>query len=215
VSSTRRYSSALREERRVRTRARVVAAAAESFLTVGYRATTVAAIASAAEVSQQTVYNLVGGKPELLKVVYDQALAADDKPVAIIDRSEADAVRSAPTAVEALDRYAHLIRVLHERSLVLAGLIYAQARAGEAGIAELVDLIESEKLAGSHTLVEIAESFGPLGGSIGRAQARDVAWLLISVDNAERLVHGRGWSWDAYEKWLAASLVFALLGSQP
>ena len=214
MSATRRYSSALREDQMAMGRARVLDAAAELFLGVGYRKTTLAAIASAAGVSQQTVYNLVGGKAALLKAVYDRTLAADDESVAIVDRPDAGGVRAAPTAAEALRRYANLVRVLHERSLTLAGLVYAQAHTGEPEVAGLVSLIEAEKLAGSQLLVEIVEGYGPLGDGVTPEQARDVAWTLISTDIAERLVRNRGWSWDAYETWLGSALVASLLGPQ-
>jgi AcrR family transcriptional regulator len=58
--------SGLRERNRARMRSRVVAAAARLFAEHGYEHTTVAAIAEAAEVSEQTVYNHFPSKQELV-----------------------------------------------------------------------------------------------------------------------------------------------------
>jgi AcrR family transcriptional regulator len=43
-------------------------------------------VARRAGVSTQTVYNAVGGKPALLRAVYDVTLAGDDHPVPIAER---------------------------------------------------------------------------------------------------------------------------------
>ena len=63
----RPYDSGRRRARSAETRQRIIDAARELVLDVGYRATTVAAIAAKAEVNVDTVYQLVGRKPVLLR----------------------------------------------------------------------------------------------------------------------------------------------------
>ena len=79
----RRYSAALRTEQMALTRGRVLEVAGRMFVEQGYLGTTLNGIAKTAGVSVQTIYNTVGGKSALLKVVYDVTLAGDDEPVQI------------------------------------------------------------------------------------------------------------------------------------
>jgi AcrR family transcriptional regulator len=78
----------LRADRARRTHQALVAAAAELFASAGYAATTIDAIAQRAGVGRATVFTSVpGGKPQLLKEARDQAIAGDDEPVPIPQRS--------------------------------------------------------------------------------------------------------------------------------
>ena len=84
----RRYSTVLRAEQTALTRRRILDASGRLLVERGYHGTTLNGVADAAEVSVQTVYNVVGGKAALLKAVYDVTLAGDDEPVPIIERPE-------------------------------------------------------------------------------------------------------------------------------
>src|SRR5215467_15197503 len=84
----RRYVSEVRDEQARRTRRTIVTAARELFLTQGYAATTIDAIAEAAHVSRKTVFNAVGGKAVLLKLALDWALVGDDEPVPMAERPD-------------------------------------------------------------------------------------------------------------------------------
>ena len=86
MAERRRYSTTLRSEQTALTRRRILDAAGTLFAANGYLGTTVAAVAAAADVSVQTVYNVVGNKAALLKNVYDVTIAGDDEPISIADR---------------------------------------------------------------------------------------------------------------------------------
>ncbi len=76
-----------REAAARRTRAAVVQAAGALFVEQGYAATTVADIAVRAGVARPTIFTSVpGGKPQLLKLARDHALAGDDEPVPVPQR---------------------------------------------------------------------------------------------------------------------------------
>src|SRR5258705_12407321 len=64
------YDSRLRLERADATRLAIAAAAGRLFAEHGYAATSIEEIAAAAGVGRATVFNSVGGKPELLKEAY-------------------------------------------------------------------------------------------------------------------------------------------------
>jgi AcrR family transcriptional regulator len=70
-TSRRTYNSPLRADQAQQTRRRVLESARRLFVENGYAATTVAAVASAAGVSPETVYQSVGGKRGLLEGVME------------------------------------------------------------------------------------------------------------------------------------------------
>src|SRR5690349_24919447 len=127
----RRYSTELRAEQTAVAKRLILASAGRLFIEKGYLGTTLAAVAAAAGVSVQTVYNVVGGKPALLKAVYDVVLAGDDAPVPIGERPEFRAVVEAESGRECLARYSALGRALGERVTPLLTVLLAQAAAGD------------------------------------------------------------------------------------
>src|SRR6476660_5632900 len=87
VKSGRRYDSSGRLRAAERTRTRVLDMARERFLANGYAATTVAAIATAAGVSVETIYKSYGGKAGLVRLLRDAALRGSG-PVPAEQRSD-------------------------------------------------------------------------------------------------------------------------------
>jgi AcrR family transcriptional regulator len=212
VGQARRYSTALRTEQTALTRRRILDAAGRLFVERGYLGTTLGAVAQAAEVSVQTVYNVVGGKAALLKAVYDVTLAGDDEPVPMARRPAFRAVGDAPTARACLVAYAHLGRELSERLLPLVTVLLAQAAAGDADLTAFVATIEGERAIGTgHVAAHVAERFG-LRDGLDVDGAADVLWALTAPDLADRLVVRRGWGWDRFEGWLGTAMGDGLLG---
>ncbi len=210
--ATRRYSSALRHEQTALTRRRILDAAGRLFTERGYLGTTLAGVAAAAEVSVQTVYNVVGGKPALLKTVYDSTLAGDDEPVPLAERPVFQAVLTAPDGRTCLIRYAGVSRLLGERLLPLVTMLFAQAATGDPELTAFVDTIEDQRGTGTGRLARhIADRFG-LRPGLDVPAAADVLWALTGPDLADRLVHRRGWGWDRFEAWLGSTMADALLG---
>jgi AcrR family transcriptional regulator len=202
VAETRRYDSAVRLEKARRTRARILATAHDLFLAGGYVGTTLDSVASGAGVSQQTVYNLVGGKATLFKTVYDVTLAGDDEPVPIAARPEFQRIYDAPSAREALARYAAVGRQILHRVGPLVGVATAQAAAGDRDLREFVETIETERATGTYDVVRhLADRFG-LRPGLTVARAADILWTLSAPEMADRLVVRRGWTWERYQEWL-------------
>ena len=215
MSGPRRYSTALRAEQTALTRRRILDVAGRLFVERGYAATTLSAVADAARVSVQTVYNVVGGKAVLLKAVYDVTLAGDDEPVPMGARPEFRAVVEAPTGRECLARYAAVGRLLGERLVPLLTVIVAQAAAGDPDLAAFVATVEGERAIGTRTVAaHVAARFGLRDGFDVDAAA-DVLWALTAPDLADRLVVRRGWGWDRFERWLGTAMADALLGPFP
>jgi AcrR family transcriptional regulator len=207
-----RPTGSLRAEQVAVTRRRILAAAGAEFLAKGYVGTTLAEVGRSAGVSVQTLYNVVGGKAQLLKAVYDVTLAGDDEPVPMAQRPLVRAVLEASSGRECLVRYAVMGRVLGERTLPLVTTLLAQAASGDPDLASFAETIEHERAVGTAgTARHVAERFG-LREGLDVDQACDVLWALTSPDLADRLVRRRGWGWDRFETWLGTAMADALLG---
>ena len=87
VKASRPYDSTRRRERARQTRERIVQSAERQFLEHGYAATSVAAIAAAAEVSVDSIYKTFGGKPGLIRAIWHRALEGEG-PVPAEQRSD-------------------------------------------------------------------------------------------------------------------------------
>jgi AcrR family transcriptional regulator len=210
----RRYSTALRAEQTALTRRRIVDAARRLFVEHGYVGTTIGAVAQAAGVSVQTVYNVLGGKATLLKAVYDVTLAGDDDPVPIGERPEFRAILEAGTGRECLARYAAMGRVLGERLSPLLTTLLSQAATGDPDLSAFAATIEGERAVGTrNAATHVARRFG-LRDGLDVDAAADVLWALTAPDLADRLVRRREWGWDRFERWLGTAMADALLGPE-
>ncbi|WAJ33828.1 TetR/AcrR family transcriptional regulator [Arthrobacter sp. FX8] len=78
----RSYDARRRQEAAGEARKRVLAQSRALFLAHGYGRTTIAAIAHAAGVSKESVYKGFGGKPGLVRAIYEQSLLGAGGPPA-------------------------------------------------------------------------------------------------------------------------------------
>ncbi len=214
MSTTRPYDGAKRAEAARLTRRRILDAARSQFFETGYHGTTISALARAARVSPQTIYNTFGGKAEVLKAVYDVLLAGDDEPIALNDRPEIARVRSQSSAPETLRAYASVSRLLFDRVGPLLGVVLAEGAGSDAEMADFLATIDRERRIGNTGVVEhLARTFGlPEGLTVERLV--DHVWTLTAPDNGDRLVRRCGWTLDAYEHWLAEGLISGLSESR-
>src|SRR6476469_6425484 len=102
----RKYDASKRRAAAEETRARILSAARELFLTHGYAGTAVAAIAERADVSVDTLYSTVGRKPRLLLTVVDMVLAGSSHPEPAEKRDYVVAIQAAPDARAKITTYA-------------------------------------------------------------------------------------------------------------
>lgn len=206
----RGYDNSGRAEAARETRARILAATRELIIARGYAEASITAIADAAGVSPQTIYNAVGNKAAVLKSCYDVTLAGDDEPVPMSSRAEFTAVATAATASDWVRAYARWARVIAERVGELLEAVLAPGVATDAGVAEFVATIERERRTGSgHAVAAFAGRFG-LPAGVSEERAVDMVWTLNSPEVHGRLVHRCGWTQDQYEGWLAGQLAASL-----
>ena len=98
----------------------------------GYRGTTVAAVADRADVNVDTVYELVGRKPMLLREFIEQAISGADHAVTADDRDYVKAIRAEPDPIAKLTIYARAVRETQARMAPLF-LALRDASSTEAG----------------------------------------------------------------------------------
>src|SRR6266508_4163737 len=94
VKPKRRYDSSGRQAQARRNRQAILDAAQRQFLEGGYSATTIAAIAREAGVSVETIYKAFGGKPGLVRAIYERGLTGREAVPAF---QRADAMRERET----------------------------------------------------------------------------------------------------------------------
>src|SRR5919108_2114378 len=112
----RRYASPLRRAGAARPRQAVLDAARELFTAQGYTATTVDEIARRAGVSKPTVFAAAGSKQAILKQLRDIAIAGDDEPVPVAQRSWYREALAEPDPHRALRLYARNATAIAGRS---------------------------------------------------------------------------------------------------
>lgn len=213
-TSPRRYDSSRRQARAAENRRRVVDAAHRLFVTHGFAATTVAAVAAAAEVSVPTVYDGFGSKAELLRQAIDVALAGDDAPIPVADRPIATWVYEADTADELLGRYAVMMGEVAGR----AGPIYdvlVRAADTDPELARLVETFEAQRLTAATRLAEAVRDRGGLPAGSDVDTVRDVVWLCNAPELHTMLVGRRGWSTERYVAWARHALVQLVTTAPP
>jgi AcrR family transcriptional regulator len=201
----RRYDSSRRQARAAENRRRVVRAAHDLFVTRGFAATTVAAIAESADVSVPTVYDGFGSKAELLKQAIDVALAGDDQAVAVAERPTAQWVDEADTAEELLSRFAVMMGELAERAAPIFDVLIRAADI-EPELADLLERFEAQRLTAATRIAGAVRDRGGLPPERSLDHARDVIWLCMAPDLYTMLVTKRGWSRTQYVDWARHAL---------
>jgi AcrR family transcriptional regulator len=210
-TSSRSYASPTRERQARATRLLVLRAAAELFVSQGYAATSVAAIARHAEVSAQTVYNAFGSKQALLKAAYDLVLAGDDAPVPLAERPEVKRLYAEQDPVRFLHGYADLGRSLLDRAGPLMLQIAAGAAAGEPDLVAHQRTTDEERLVGSTFVIRKVQELGALAPGLTFERARDRIWTLNSAQVWHLLTATRGWSPAEYASWIGDAMCAAVL----
>ncbi len=185
------------------TKAQIAAAARRLFTEHGYVATTIAAIAEAADIPAPTIYSAFGTKAKILEAIAWSAVATLD-----VDRSH-DEARSQPDPARGLRQAARIQRRQFEIMYDVIA-VYQEAARTDPDIAQATRTIMANR-EGSfrHHVESIAGQLAP-GVTVDNGVDRYLALVLPEIYRT--LVIERGWTIDEYEKWLADALIQQLLG---
>jgi AcrR family transcriptional regulator len=210
ATNRRSYDSRRRQEQARQTRRAVLDAARTMFLDHGYAQTTIAAVASAAGVSVETVYKAFGNKPGLAKAVFDVSIVGDDEPVPMMQRESTLRNMAEPDPRVKIMRYGEHIAVVAGRTGPLL-LVLRAAASTDAGAADVWATLQQERVTGMTHFGQHLHESGHLRADVSAEEARDVLWTHNSVEMWDLLVNQRGWSLERYGRWTGRQLISALL----
>ncbi len=208
MSVKRTYTSAKRRAQAQETRRAILDSAHGLFITSGYAATTIQAIAEGAGVAVPTVYAVFGTKRELLRQLIESSITGDDEPEPITERAEAQAVAAEPDSRRRAELDAAMSRSITERVAPIVRVV------GEAAASdpELAAVMEEVKAARRREMITSAKMLaGPDGLRTSREEAAATLYVLYSPQVADMLMRDYGWSAKRYEKWLARMILDAVI----
>jgi AcrR family transcriptional regulator len=208
VKSKRRYDSSGRQAQARRTREAILDAAQRQFLQGGYAATTIASIAGEAGVSVETVYKAFGGKPGLVRAIYERGLTGRG-PVPAFER--ADAMRERESDPETIMR--NWGALTSEVSLVVSPilLLVRAAAASDPDMAALSEASNDTRDERARHHARFLKERGYLRQGVTLAEATDVLWTCTSPELYDLLVQQRGWSLPRFARFLADYMIATLL----
>ena len=200
---------ASRQEKAAATRRRMVEAAYDLFCRLGYRATTMAAIAERAGVAVQTLYFTFHTKDALLQEVHDRTVRGDDpRPPTqqswfIEAAAEPDVKRAISLVVEAvsviLGRVAPMLPVFHAVAADAAGAVYLDG--------------EDRRRRGMRELAKILLNKAAASENVGADEAAGVLYVLLGPETYRSFVLDLGWTPEAWVHWTTRVLIRDLGGA--
>lgn len=194
------------------TRRRVLAAASDRFQQDGYAATTIPAVATAADVSVPTIEAHFGSKANLLKECIDVAIAGDDEPVSVLDRGWTRPAQTATDPGDLLNAVVNVVGPAQQRS---AGLVLAafEGACTDVNLEAVASQMVQQRHATATWIVRTLAAITPLRGS--ESDAVDTLWMLMEPAIYHRFVHRLGWDLHRYQRWFADSARHLLVPDYP
>lgn len=208
VKRTRRYDASGRREQARNTRAAILGAAEHRFLDGGYASTTVATIADDAGVSVETIYKAFGGKPGLVRALYERGLAGSG-PVPAYQRS--DEMREAAPDPETVMREWGRLTAEVASTVTPIRLLMRSAADTDPKIAALLAASDKERLDRMRHHADFLAARGYLRDDVNLDDATDILWTCSSVEFYELLVMKRGWTRERFATFIAEYMIATLL----
>lgn len=203
-----------REERARETRARVTAAALDLFLTRGYLATSVEAIARHAGVSPATIYQAFGTKSAVLARALDAAIVGDDESQPLLDRDHVTAIRrlrSPGSRLAAVTRFAAQVAA---RTAPLKRVM-RDAAASDPEVRDLIEEDHRRRRLTQRGLVELALATAPLRRGVTLDSAADTFSMLVTSDSYDLARSSYGWTDEQWVDWLVSVMTREVVGERP
>jgi len=206
----RQYDSTARRAAAEQTRLSILESARRLFLEKGYAASTMPAIARAADVALDTVYATVGTKAELFKLLVEAALSGRDEAVPSDEREYVRAIREEPDAARKLRIYANALADIQPRLAPLFQVLQTAASL-DADLGALWQEISSRRATNMRMLAKNLIAAGRVRTGLTESMVADVLWSMNSPEFYLLLVGQRGWSPQEFGLWLADAWIRLLL----
>ncbi|HEY4214040.1 MAG TPA: helix-turn-helix domain-containing protein [Steroidobacteraceae bacterium] len=197
----RAYDSSTRRAAAQLTRHSILENARRLFLENGYAATTMPAVARAADVALDTVYATVGTKAQLFRLLVEAALSGQDTEVRAQERDYVRAIHAEPNAARKLQIYASALSELQPRLAPLFQVLQAAAPL-DADLKALWQEISRRRAANMRLLADNLVATGQVRGDLAPSRVADVLWSLNSPELYLLLVDQRGWRAEDFGLWL-------------
>jgi AcrR family transcriptional regulator len=207
---TRPYDSSRRRERARANRKAILSEARSSFLAGGYAGTTMAAIATRAGVSVETLYGTWGSKAGLVQALLREALRGEDDTRPFEQSDAIKAVIAEPLPRAQLELYGRVLGEVQPKLAPIVRLLREGAGA-DRHLAEAYEKHKRDRLEAMQRFAELLQSRRALRPELTVERARDILWTMNSAELYELLVEDRGWSLQRYGEWIASMLAAALL----
>jgi AcrR family transcriptional regulator len=208
VKGTRRYSSPLRDEQAAQTRTRILNAASDLFLERGFARTTMKDIADRAGVARDTVHTVFGGKAQVLTALIDLRLVPDGAAPRARDSAEALAIRDETDQRKQIELLAVWLAELSTRLRPVFEILRT-ASAVEPEMAGVFREMDRHRLDNMQMYAKWISARGSLRVSVRRAG--EAIWTLASPDVGRMLCDELGYTQAQHARWLADTLIRALL----
>ncbi|MEZ5378181.1 MAG: TetR/AcrR family transcriptional regulator [Acidimicrobiales bacterium] len=193
----RRYDNSNRVDASAATRAAILDAAATRFAEIGYARTTMKMVAADAQVHVDTIYALIGRKPEMIGMLVEHSLSGSSEVVPAIERDYVAEIRLLDEPLAKLARYAAATAAMHERGAWLFGVL-RDAAGGDHVARDLLEYF-SRRRADNMALFVHDLGIDDVDGTVA-----DTIWASADPQIFLRLTGERGWDVERYESWLAA-----------
>jgi len=206
---TRTYDASRRQQLAAESQERALEAAERLFAARGYAGTTMQDIATEAGLAVPTLYAVFQSKRGLLGRVLD-GLVSGERGASIMQTRRAQEVLNEPDPRRALGLFAVHICEVQER----VGAIYQVmkgAAATESDVAELYQRALRGRAANLEKLAARLAERGALREGLTVEVAGRTIWVLTSAEVRQLLIVESGWTPEAYQAWLAQTLIAALL----
>jgi AcrR family transcriptional regulator len=210
VKPKRKYASTRRADQAADTRETVIAAARQQFIAAGWQGTTIAGVARAAGVSNETIYAVFGNKQALLRAVLERAVRRTEPAVPLLEQAGPQAIAAAG------DQRAQITLFAEDITGVLGNVaeLMAVVRMAATTDAELAALYRSLHDGRRRNLAFVAKALldkGPLRHGMDGEAATALLWRLASPELFLLMTETEGITRTAYADWLATALADALL----
>lgn len=205
----RPYDASARQERAARNKEAVLDAAQELLLSRGYGATTIAAVAAGAGVSQESVYKYFGTKAGLVRQIYERGLRGAG-PVPAEMRSDAAQEQEADPR-RLMETLGELSAEVLSQGAPVWILIRDAAAGGHAELIQHLEQIRDEKYRRMLLIARRLLRSGHIKPSLTEEQAADIMWFYTSPELYEVLVLQRGWDAPRLAGFVASGLAAQLL----
>ncbi|MGB4776918.1 TetR/AcrR family transcriptional regulator [Microbacterium sp.] len=204
TTRSRAYRSAVRDEQAERTRRRIAQAARERFVESGWGGTSIRSVATAAGVSEATVFAVYGSKAGVALSLIDSADADADtaRLIAEVEAAVGDPRRQLAAMIgfdrRLYERAGEVLRVIIEggRTEPALAVAYAEGRArGNQGRRRFFASWPEGTLRRGMTVDDALDAYA----------------IAVSIDVYDIALSERGWTADRLEQWWVTSLSEAIL----